>query len=146
MSAGIKTTGTGGLIMKAEQSSIYRTIELLMLGLVPTSARVPRNNPILERLMTRMTDEFVDALTATSMALKSASLQERSDLLDLLSLHIENIDTCVRTMYEWSSTAGQTVRLVSKKQYAQYLKTLHSVYRQLGGWQKATSEKLQSHA
>lgn len=146
MSAGIKTTGTGGLIMKAEQSSIYRTIELLMLGLVPTSARVPRNNSILERLMTRMTDEFVDALTATSMALKSASLQERSDLLDLLSLHIENIDTCVRTMYEWSSTAGQTVRLVSKKQYAQYLKTLHSVYRQLGGWQKATSEKLQSHA
>lgn len=146
MSAGIKTTGTGGLIMKAEQSSIYRTIELLMLGLVPTSARVPRNNPILERLMTRMTDEFVDALTATSMALKSASLQERSDLLDLLSLHIENIDTCVRTMYEWSSTAGQTVRLVSKKQYAQYLKTLHSVYRQLGGWQRATSEKLQSHA
>lgn len=146
MSAGIKTIGTGGLIMKAEQSSIYRTIELLMLGLVPTSARVPRNNPILERLMTRMTDEFVDALTATSMALKSASLQERSDLLDLLSLHIENIDTCVRTMYEWSSTAGQTVRLVSKKQYAQYLKTLHSVYRQLGGWQKATSEKLQSHA
>ncbi|MGM9767472.1 MAG: hypothetical protein ACI3Z0_03275 [Candidatus Cryptobacteroides sp.] len=96
--------------------------------------------------MTRMTDEFVDALTATAMALKTSSVKDRSDLLDLLSLHIENIDTCVRTMYEWSSIAGQTVRLVSKRQYAQYLKTLHSVYRQLGGWQKATSEKLQSHA
>ena len=133
------------MIMKAEQSSIYRTIELLMLELIPTSARIPRNNPILERFVTRMTDEFVDALTAIDLALKT-SLQERSDLLDLLSLHIENIDTCVRTMYEWSSTAGQTVRLVSRKQYAQYLKTMHSVYRQLGGWQKATSEKLQSHA
>lgn len=132
--------------MKAEQSSIYRAIELLMLGLIPTSARIPRNNPMLERLCTRMTDEFVDALTAIDLALKTSSLQERSDLLDLLSLHIENIDACVRTMYEWSSTAGQTVRLVSRKQYAQYLKTMHSVYRQLGGWQKATSEKLQSHA
>lgn len=132
--------------MKAEQSSIYRTIELLMLELIPTSARIPRNNPMLERLVTRMTDEFVDALTAIDLALKTSSLQERSDLLDLLSLHIENIDSCVRTMYEWSSTAGQNVRLVSRKQYAQYLKTLHSIYRQLGGWQKATSEKLQSHA
>ena len=101
---------------------------------------------MLERLVTRMTDEFVDALTAIDLALKTSSLQERSDLLDLLSLHIENIDSCVRTMYEWSSTAGQNVRLVSRKQYAQYLKTLHSIYRQLGGWQKATSEKLQSHA
>lgn len=131
------------MIMKAEQSPIYRTIELLMIDLIPVAARIPRNNPILERISTRMTDEFIDAFTATSMALHTTSIKDRSDLLDLLSLHIENIDACVRTMYEWSSSAGQTVRLVNHSQYALYLKRLHTIYRQLGGWRKATSEKLQ---
>lgn len=126
------------------------------------SARIPQI-AMLKRLADRLTDEFVDALAATAMALTTASLGDRATLLDLIALHLQNVDTIVRTMHEWSSMYGQTgqigkrdqpgtepefakpqTRLISKRQYARYLKSMHSIYRQLNGWKKKTAESAET--
>lgn len=126
------------------------------------SARVP-NIIMLKRLVERLTDELVDALAATAMALTTESLPDRMQLLELLSLHLQNADTIVRALNEWSSMYGQTgqlgkrdqpgtepefakpqIRLISKRQYARYLKSMHSIYRQLNGWKKKTAESAET--
>lgn len=150
--------------MNAQQSSIYRTIELTMLELIPMSSRIPQI-VMLRRLADRLTDELVDALAATAMALTTASLRDRLSLLELISLHLQNVDTIVRTMHEWSSMYGQTgqlgksdqpgtepefakprIRLISKRQYARYLKSMHNIYRQLNGWKKKTAESAEAES
>lgn len=128
------------------------------------SARIPQI-AMLKRLADRLTDEFVDALAATAMALTTASLGDRATLLDLIALHLQNVDTIVRTMHEWSSMYGQTgqigkrdqpgtepefakpqTRLISKRQYARYLKSMHNIYRQLNGWKKKTAESAETES
>lgn len=150
--------------MKASQSSIYRAIELTLLDLIPMSLRIPQI-AMLKRLADRLTDELVDALAATAMALTTVSLGDRASLIELIFLHLQNADTIVRTMHEWSSMYGQTghigkrdqpgiepefakpqIRLISKRQYARYLKSMHTIYRQLNGWKKHTAESAKTES
>ena len=148
--------------MKVEQSKVHREIELAYLNLVPMSARMPAI-PMLKAVSDRMANEFLDALSATALALNTASLRDRLSLLELVELHLQNVDTAVRMLYEWSSMRGQTgqlskgdqpgtepenakpmVRIISKRQYARYLAAMHSIYRQIGAWRKSTEKKLQN--
>lgn len=150
--------------MNAQQSSLYRAIELVMLEMIPISSRIPQL-VMLRRLAERLTDEYVDALAATAMALTTVSLGDRAALLELIALHLQNADTIVRTMHEWSSMYGQTgqigkrdqpgtepefakpqIRLISKRQYARYLKSMHNIYRQLNGWKKRTAESAETES
>lgn len=133
-------------------------MELALLNLMPVTARVP-NIRGLNALSDRMVNELIDALAATAMALTTFSLEDRQALLNLISLHLENVDTCVRTLFEWSAMRGQTgnvvpgaqpgkepeeayptIRIISKRQFARYLASMHEIRRQLRAWEKRTTE------
>lgn len=73
--------------MKAAQSSIYRSIENVMIWFIPVSARVPKIIA-LRCLTEECTININDALTSVALGLQSENWNDVRDCIDVVLLHM----------------------------------------------------------
>lgn len=120
---------------------MYRAIESLYVWCIPVCNRLPKD--LAFRCMgERLVNELTDACTTCALALRTANAKERLDILEVLTIHMTNIKSIVKTWFEWSSKEGQVIRIVSRGQHIEYLKQMDTIGIQLGAWMRKTAEKL----
>ena len=127
--------------MKATNSSLYRELENLLLWFIPVGNNFPKDFA-LRTLGERMLNELTEALTACGLALKTQDLGDRLELIKILKLHIETVQSISRVLMEYSSREGNVKRVISLKQRAFYLKAMCSIGAQIGKWANSTETAL----
>lgn len=129
--------------MKAKQSSVYRELENLLLWFIPVGNNFPKDFA-LRQLGERMLNEMTDALTACGLALKTGDFGQRLELINLVKLHIETVQSISKVLVEYSSREGNKHRVISQKQRASFILAMTSIGSQLARWAKSTESALQS--
>lgn len=128
--------------MKPSQSSIYRKLEHLHLNLMFVVDRVPKGSLSINIQANRLINECIDAITACSMALLSNNKESKLELIDIIVLHMSNIKSITKIWFEWSSSAGNTIRLISEKQHAEYLRDMTEIGLQIKGWRNSITNSV----
>lgn len=130
--------------MKPSQSSLYREIENLMLWFIPVGNNIPKDFAV-RKLGERMQNEMLDALTACALALQTSELSQRLDLINLVRLHITNVQSVSRVLVEYSSREGNIKRVISQKQRAALLVMMSTIGNQIARWAKSTESSITSN-
>lgn len=128
--------------MKVRQSSLYREIENLLLWFIPIGNNIPKDFA-LRKLGERMQNEMLDALTACSLALQTSDLNQRLELISLVRFHITHVQSITRLFVEYSSSKGNTKRVISQSQRATLLIMMSSIGSQISKWIVSTQKQLQ---
>ena len=86
-------------------------------------------------------NNLLEATTACAIALTTNDMPARLELIDTMIWHLALCNTAVSQLYTYSSQNGQSDRVVSQVQYANYLEKMKSLKDQISGWKKKTASK-----
>lgn len=86
-------------------------------------------------------NNLLEATTACAIALATDDMAARLELINTMIWHLSLCNTAVGQLYTFSSQNGQSVRVVSQVQYANYLEKLKKLKDQISGWKKKTASK-----
>ena len=125
--------------MKAEQSSLYRNIELLHLWCIETFHNVP-NQPFVLEDIHLLAENVVQAQSVVGMALNAESDMQRLDLLDVVVMSMTNVKsiTKVLTEYTYAAGAGHRCHIISRNQRVAFLNAMTQIGAELGRWRNKT--------
>ena len=126
--------------MNPSQSSIYRGLEDLMQWYLPVGVKMPKVDA-LQNMGNFFQNNLLEATTACAIALETNDMAARLELINTMIWHLSLCNTAVSQLYTFSSQKGQSVRVVSQVQYANYLEKLKSLKDQISGWKKKTASK-----
>ena len=73
--------------MKAEQSSLYRHLEMLHLWCIEVFENAPKQ-PMMQEDVRLLAENIVSAQSAVAIALDTKDLRQRLDLIDVVVLNI----------------------------------------------------------
>ena len=82
---------------------------------------------------------LLEAMTACAVALDTSDMTARMEFINAMVWHLALCNTAVSQLYTFSSQKGQSVRVVSQVQYANYLERLKRLKDQIKGWKKKTA-------
>ena len=107
---------------------------------LPIGMKMPKVDA-LQNLGNFFQNNLLEATTACAIALASNDMTARLDLINAMIWHLSLCNTAVSQLYEFSSQTGQTVRVVSQVQYANYLEKLDKLKKEISGWKRKTASK-----
>lgn len=126
--------------MKAAQSSIYRSIENVMIWFIPVSARVPK--VIALRCLTEeCTINISDALTSVALGLQSKNWNDVRDCIDMVLLHMTKVKTAVKILKEFSDRSA-TIHILNDRQLSVFSLSMNKIMTELGKWRKKVEERI----
>lgn len=139
--------------MKAEQSSIYRSIERLHLWALETFDNAP-NKPAVQADIRLVMENIMQAQTATAIALNLPDGRQKLDLLDVVVMSMTNVKSITKVLSEFSdkpnkkddTSNGETVlspsrtRVISRKQRVPLIELMTDISNQLGRWKSKVAK------
>lgn len=129
--------------MSAQQYPLYRALELLHKWYLPIGNKMPKLEA-LQNLGREFQRNLLEATTACSVAIKTPpnKPESRIELMDMMAWHLDVCRTTINLLYEFSSEKGQTIRVISKMQYENFLEKMEDINGQLSGWRKKTASSI----
>jgi len=127
--------------VKAEQSSIYRHLELLHLWCMDTFENSPKQ-PVIREDVRLLVSSIVQAQTATAIALNAEILKQRLDLIDVVLMNMTNVKSITKVITEYSSKSGNGIRVITKKQRVALLDIMTTIGVELGKWRNKTISRI----
>lgn len=128
--------------MNPQQSSIYRGLELLMQWYLPIGVKMPKVEA-LQNMGNFFQKNLMEAMAACAVALNSYDMAARLEFIDTMIWHLTLCNTAVSQLHVFSAQKGQTVRVISDVQYANYLEQWDKLKNQIGRWKKKTASEPQ---
>lgn len=126
--------------MKAAQSSIYRSIENVMIWFIPVSARVP-TIIALRCLAEECTTNMSDALTSVALGLQSENWNDVRDCIDMVLLHMTKVKTAVKILKEYSDRSA-TIHILNDRQLSVFALSMNKIMTELGKWRKKVETRI----
>jgi len=116
--------------MKAEQSSIYRKVERLLIWIKPHIDRFPKGigDQVLGQ---RIINDLCEALKITSLALNTDAGEPRLKLINMVLLEFTDFKTLMNVVLV---SANKQAHIFSIKQQAQYLDLMNQISSELAAW------------
>lgn len=124
--------------MNAQQSSLYRDLEILMIWYIPIGGKLPKLQS-LQNLGNNFQDNLISAMSACDMALNSSQMATRLDLISIAMSHLSQCNAVFRILHEYSNHNPGKAPLITNVQFANYLERMTSIKRQIGAWKKKTA-------
>lgn len=116
--------------MKAEQSSIYRKLERLLIWIKPHVNRFPKSLGDQE-IGRRIINDLCEALKITSLALNTEGGEPRLQLIEMVLLQFMDFKTLMNVILV---SASKQSHIFSVKQQAQYLDIMNQLSSELNAW------------
>ena len=126
--------------MKAEQSSLYRQLELLHLWCLDTFDNAPKG-VMISRDIEKIVDAVTDAASTVAIALNTEEAGQRMDMLDIVVLRLTEFKFLTRGLTEFSSNMTRGKHVISKSQRVRMLDIMTQIGNELGRWCSATMKK-----
>lgn len=126
--------------MKAAQSSIYRSIENVMIWFIPVSARVPKIIA-LRCLAEECAININDALTSVALGLQSEKWSDVRDCIDMVLLHMTKVKTAVKILKEYSDRSA-TIHVLNDRQLSVFSLSMNKIMTELGKWRKKVNSRI----
>lgn len=127
--------------MKAEQSSLYRTLETLHLWCLETFENSPKQ-PMMQADIKILAENIVQAQSAVAIALNTENPIQKFDLLDVVVMSMTNVKSITKVITEYSSRSNRGNRVISKKQRVCLLEIMTRIGTELGCWRNKTAAKI----
>lgn len=128
--------------MKAEQSSLYRHLEVLHLWGLETFANAPKEVGVEFDI-----DEFlrnvIEAQTSVSFALEESNPKQRSDYLDIVAMNMGNVKSITKVLTEYSSSKVDGGHVITKSKRVRLLSIMSQISEELGRWRNKTLKKIE---
>lgn len=131
--------------MKAEQSSLYRNLEILHLWALETFANAPKEQGVRVNVKI-IIESIIDAQTAIAIALNCENLKQKFDLLDVVVMNMTKIKSCTKVLTEYSSGSEKANRIITKKQRIRLLDIMSQIGTELGRWRNKTAAAISKTA
>lgn len=131
--------------MKPRQSSIYRKLELLHLWAASLVDRCPKSLSYQIEGKAIM-DDINNALLVTKFALKAPKGDVRLQHIDTLDVYMADLDTHITELRERSKPANAQARVLTRDQYASYMRDYAILQMEIDSWRKANLVGLQAPA
>lgn len=146
-------------LVKADQSSIYRQLELLHLWCLETFENAP-NQPMVQADIRIIAENVVQAQSAVAMALNTADIKQRFDLLDVVVVSLTNIKSITKVLTEYAPSSvrkkkmltenepgsGRGSHVISKSARVRLLDIMSTVGNELGRWRNKTAAQIKGNA
>lgn len=132
-------------LVKADQSSIYRQLELLHLWCLETFENAPKQ-PMVQADIRILADNIVQAQSAVAMALNTADIKQRFDLLDVVVVSMTNIKSITKVLTEYAPGSGRGSHVISKSERVRLLDIMTRVGNELGRWRNKTAAQIKGNA
>lgn len=129
---------------KASNSALYREIELLTVWLIGVGTRIPRGERMLQVMAEQLMQTLMDAQAACASALLLSDVSAKLEYISALRLDMTLVQSVVKTWLEWSSQGGQSVRILTPKQHASFLRSMTSIGSQMHGWEVSLRRRLET--
>ena len=107
---------------------------------LPIGMKLPKAEA-LQNLGNFFQNNLLEAITSCAIALDTYDMTARLELINTMIWHLALCNTAVGQLYTFSSQDGQTVRVISQVQYANYLESLEKLKDEISGWKKKTASK-----
>lgn len=127
--------------MKAEQSSVYRQLEMLHLWCLETFDNAPKNVGVQEDVKI-IVNAIVEAQTAVHIALVTEALKQRLDFLDVVVMNMTKVKTITKVLSEYSSDVERGKHVISKKARVRLLDIMTQIGNDLGRWRNSTIQQM----
>ena len=127
--------------MKAEQSSVYRQLEMLHFWCLDTFDNAPKNTGVQEDVKI-IVNAIVEAQTAVHLALVTEALRQRLDFLDVVVMNMTKVKTITKVLSEYSSSAERGKHVISKKARVRLLDIMNQIGNDLGRWRNSTLQQM----
>jgi len=131
--------------MKPRQSSIYRKLELLHLWASSLVDRCPKSLSYQIEGKAIM-DDLNNALLVTKFALKAPKGEERLRHIEMLDVYLADLDTHITELRERSKPANAQARVLTRDQYASYMRDYAIIQMEIDSWRKSNIVGLQAPA
>lgn len=102
-------------LVKAEQSSLYRHLEVLHLWCLEVFENAPKQ-PMVQADVKLLAENIVQAQSAVAMALNCDDLKQKFDILDVVVMSMTNVKSITKVFTEYSSSSERGNRIISKPQ------------------------------
>ena len=109
---------------------------------LPIGVKMPKVDALLN-MGNFFQKNLMEAMAACAVALNSYDMTARLEFIETMIWHLALCNTAVSQLYAYSSQRGQTVRVVSEVQYANYLEQWDKLKNQIGRWKKKTASEPQ---
>lgn len=127
--------------MKAEQSSLYRRLELLHLWCFEALENAPRN-PFVHADIRLLAENVMQAQSAVAMALNCDNPKQKFDFLDVVVMSMTNIKSITKVLTQYSSSSERGNHIISKKQRIRLLDIMTHIGNELGSWRNKTAAQI----
>lgn len=117
--------------MKARQSSVYRSQELLYLTLNQRFEKIPN---IIHKQMqaAHCLIKLMSAMEHVDLALKTSDARARLEIFDVIVVEMGGVKLMVRMFY--TKTHAKDPTIISHQQYAEIVKLFDKIARDLQKW------------
>lgn len=129
--------------MKADQSSLYRQLEMLHLWCLETFENAPKQ-PMMQADIKLLAENIMQAQSAVALALNTADIKQRLDFLDVVLMSMTNVKSITKVLTEYSAHSDKGCRVISKQQRVRMLDIMTVVGNELGRWHSKTLATINS--
>ena len=127
--------------MNAQQSQLYRDLELLMLWYLPIGNKMPKLQAV-QNLGNDLQINLIDAMSACDIALNTSDISSRLELIDIMISHLSKVNANFRILHEFSTKQHEgQAPIITNLQFENYLERFARIKRQIGAWKKKTASK-----
>lgn len=123
--------------MKADQSSIFRHLEVLHLWCAETFDNAPKNEVVREDVRI-LVQNIVQAQSAVTMALQVQMARQRLELLDVVVLSMTNIKSVTKVLTAFSTNKERGKHVIDKSARIRLLDIMTQIGIELGRWRNKT--------
>lgn len=123
--------------MKADQSSLYRQLEMLHLWCLETFENAPKQ-PMMQADIRLLAENIVQAQSAVAIALNTAEVKQRLDFLDVVVMSMTNVKSITKVLTEYSSSSERGNRVITKQQRVRMLDIMTRIGTELSRWRGKT--------
>ena len=123
--------------MKADQSSLYRQLEMLHLWCLETFENAPKQ-PMMQADIRLLAENIVQAQSAVAIALNTAEVKQRFDFLDVVVMSMTNVKSITKVLTEYSSSSERGNRVITKQQRVRMLDIMTRIGTELSRWRGKT--------
>ena len=127
--------------MKAEQSSLYRHLEVLHLWCLETFENAPKTVPVQADIKLLM-ESIMNAQSAVAFALNEENPVRKFDFLDVVNMSMTNVKSITKVLTEYSSSMERGKHVISKPSRVRLLDIMTQIGDELGRWRNKTLKKI----
>jgi len=117
---------------------------MLHLWSLTTFENAPKQ-PMMQADIRLLAENLVQAQSAVALALNTANISQRLDLLDVVVMSMTNIKSITKVLTEYSSNSDGCP-VISKQQRINMLDIMTKVGTELGRWRNKTAAQIQTKA